>query len=70
MSISKQTENLLVKAESGKDLHREDIISLLKIPADFSPDLFAAASQKEEIRARRFRLLQPRHGSHGHPARS
>ncbi|MGD0278596.1 MAG: [FeFe] hydrogenase H-cluster radical SAM maturase HydE [Smithella sp.] len=45
MSISKQTENLLVKAESGKDLHREDIISLLKIPADFSPDLFAAADR-------------------------
>ena len=45
MSISKQTENLLVKAESGKDLHREDIIQLLKIPADFSPDLFAAADR-------------------------
>lgn len=48
MSISKSSaifENLIGKAESGKDLHREDIISLLKLPADFSPDLFAAADR-------------------------
>ncbi len=48
MSISKSRaifENLIGKAESGKDLHREDILSLLKLPADFSPDLFAAADR-------------------------
>lgn len=48
MSISKSSaifENLIGKAESGKDLHREDIILLLKLPADFSPDLFAAADR-------------------------
>ena len=48
MSISKSganIENLIDKAESGKDLHREDIIGLLKLPADFSPDLFAAADR-------------------------
>jgi biotin synthase len=48
MSISKSRaifENLIGKAESGKDLHREDIISLLKLPADFSPDIFAAADR-------------------------
>ena len=48
MSISKSSaifENLIGKAESGKDLHREDIISLLKLPADFSPDIFAAADR-------------------------
>jgi biotin synthase len=48
MSISKSRaifENLIGKADSGKDLHREDIISLLKLPADFSPDLFAAADR-------------------------
>jgi len=48
MSISKSRtifENLIGKAESGKDLHREDIISLLKLPVDFSPELFAAADR-------------------------
>ena len=48
MSISKSganIENLIDKAESGKDLRREDIIGLLKLPADFSPDLFAAADR-------------------------
>jgi biotin synthase len=48
MSISKSSaifENLIGKAESGKDLHREDIISLLKLPVDFSPALFAAADR-------------------------
>jgi biotin synthase len=45
MSISKQSENLLIKAESGRPLTREDIIQLLKLPGDHSPDLFAAADR-------------------------
>jgi len=48
MSISKSRaniENLIDKAESGKDLRREDIIGLLKLPTDFSPALFAAADR-------------------------
>jgi biotin synthase len=54
MSISKYSaniQNLIDKADGGKDLHREDIIKLLKIPADFSPYLFAAADRvrKEQV---------------------
>ncbi|PKN08157.1 MAG: [FeFe] hydrogenase H-cluster radical SAM maturase HydE [Deltaproteobacteria bacterium HGW-Deltaproteobacteria-7] len=48
MPISKYSaniQNLIDKAKGGKDLHREDIIKLLKIPADFSPYLFAAADR-------------------------
>lgn len=48
MPISKYSahiQNLIDKAKDGKDLHREDIIKLLKIPADFSPYLFAAADR-------------------------
>ncbi|HUN55289.1 MAG TPA: [FeFe] hydrogenase H-cluster radical SAM maturase HydE [Smithella sp.] len=45
MSISKQTENLLIKAETGENLTRGDIVALLKLPGDYAPDLFAAADR-------------------------
>jgi biotin synthase len=45
MSISKQTENLLIRAESGENLTRGDIVALLKIPGDYAPNLFAAADK-------------------------
>ena len=45
MSISSRIENLLIKAETGQDLTRVDIIELLKLPSDYSPDLFAAADR-------------------------
>ena len=51
MSISDKIENLLIKAEAGKDLTREDIIALLKLPNDYSQDIFAAADhvRKQQI---------------------
>jgi len=51
MSISSSIEYLLTKAESGIALSRNDIIALLKIPGDYSPDLFAAADRvrKEQV---------------------
>lgn len=51
MSISSSIEYLLTKAESGASLTRDDIIALLKIPGDYSPDLFAAADRvrKEQV---------------------
>jgi biotin synthase len=54
MSISRSGnnfENLIRKGERGKDLSRADIIQLLKLPGDYSPDLFAAADRvrKEQV---------------------
>ena len=45
MSISNQIEKLLIKAEIGKALSRDEIIALLKMPGDYSPDLFATADR-------------------------
>jgi biotin synthase len=54
MSISKsraQIEHLIAKAKAGNDLSRKEIIELLKMPGDYSPDLFAAADavRKEQV---------------------
>src|SRR5664280_707740 len=54
MSISKsraQIENLIAKAKAGNDLSSKEIIELLKMPGDYSPDLFAAADavRKEQV---------------------
>lgn len=43
MSISDKIDHLLLKAEIGKDLTREEIIVLLRAPGDFSPDIFEMA---------------------------
>ena len=45
MSISDKNENLLTKAETGKDLTREDIIALLKLPGKYSAALYLAADR-------------------------
>jgi biotin synthase len=51
MSISDKNENLLIKAEAGKDLTREDIIALLKLPGKYSAALYLAADRvrKQQI---------------------
>jgi biotin synthase len=51
MSISKSADNLIAKALDGKDLRREEIIQLLTLPSEYSPDLFAAADKvrKEQV---------------------
>jgi biotin synthase len=45
MSISDHIEKLLLKAEIGKSLSREDIIRLLKMPGENAVDLFATADR-------------------------
>ena len=45
MSISDRIEKLLLKAEIGKPLTREDIIALLKMPGELLSDLFATADR-------------------------
>ena len=45
MSISDKIERLLIKAEIGRDLTREDIIALLRAPIDHSMDIFTAADR-------------------------
>ncbi len=51
MSISKSAENLIGKAQEGKDLNRKEIIQLLSLPAKYSPELFSAADKvrKEQV---------------------
>lgn len=54
MSISKSRaniENLIGKARAGNDLSRKEIIQLLKMPSDYSMDLFTAADavRKEQV---------------------
>jgi len=51
MSLSNVYEKLLIKAESGRTLTREDIVALLRMPAEYSPHLFAAADRvrKEQM---------------------
>ncbi len=51
MSISSQCEDLITRAEIGKTLNRGDVIALLKLPPDYSADLFAAADRvrKNEV---------------------
>lgn len=51
MSLSKSTENLIGKAQEGKDLNRKEIIQLLSLPAKYSPELFSAADKvrKEQV---------------------
>ena len=51
MSISKSIEELLGTSEAGAALTRDDILALLKLPGDYSPDLFAAADRvrKNEV---------------------
>ncbi len=48
MSISDHIEKLLLKAEIGKPLSREEIIDLLKMPGEYSEDLFATADRIRE----------------------
>jgi biotin synthase len=45
MSISDKIERLLMKAETGGNLTRDDIIALLKLPGNYSQDLFAVADR-------------------------
>jgi len=51
MSIYDRMEKLLLKAEIGKPLSRDEIIDLLKMPGDCVPDLFATADRvrKNEV---------------------
>jgi biotin synthase len=51
MSISKSAENLIGKAQDGKNLNRKEIIQLLSLPAKYSPELFSAANKvrKEQV---------------------
>jgi biotin synthase len=51
MSISDHIEKLLLKAEIGKVLSRDEIIELLKMPGEHSEDLFATADRvrKNEV---------------------
>jgi len=51
MSISDHIEKLLLKAEIGKALSRDEIIELLKMPGEYSEDLFATADRvrKNEV---------------------
>lgn len=51
MSISDHIEKLLLKAEIGKALSRDEIIELLKMPGEHSEDLFASADRvrKNEV---------------------
>lgn len=51
MSISNPIEKLLLKAEVGKPLGREEIIELLKMPGKYSTSLFATADRirKNEV---------------------
>lgn len=45
MSLSDKIDKLLLKAEIGTNLTREDMITLLRAPADCSRDIFAAADR-------------------------
>jgi biotin synthase len=45
MSISNKIDNLLIKAETGRDLTRDDIITLLRLPGYYSPALYFAADR-------------------------
>ncbi len=51
MSLSNLGENLLEKAETGGILSRGDIAKILRLPGDYSPDIFAAADRvrKNEV---------------------
>lgn len=51
MSLSDHIEKLLLKAEVGKPLSREEIIELLKMPGEYSEDLFTTADRirKNEV---------------------
>jgi biotin synthase len=51
MSISKSAENLIGKAQEGKDLNRKEIIQLFSLPTKYSPELFSAADKvrKEQV---------------------
>ena len=51
MSLSDHIEKLLLKAEVGKPLSREEMIELLKMPGEYSEDLFATADRirKNEV---------------------
>ncbi|MFH0975361.1 MAG: [FeFe] hydrogenase H-cluster radical SAM maturase HydE [Spirochaetota bacterium] len=42
---SEEIEDLLIKAESGNDLDRDDIVGLLTLHRDYSTDLFSAADR-------------------------
>jgi biotin synthase len=45
MSISDKIERLLIKAEIAANFTRDDIIALLRLPVNYSRDLFAAADR-------------------------
>jgi biotin synthase len=45
MSISDKIERLLLKVETAADLTRDDIVGLLRLPGDYSQDIFSAADR-------------------------
>jgi biotin synthase len=45
MSISDKIDHLLLRAETASSLTREDIIALLRLPGDYSQDLFSTADR-------------------------
>ena len=51
MFISKSAGNLIGKAQDGKELNRKEIIQLLTLPVNCSPELFYAADKvrKEQV---------------------
>lgn len=51
MSISDHIDKLLLKAEVGKSLSREEVLELLRMPGEYSEDLFATADRirKNEV---------------------
>jgi len=51
MFISKSAGNLIDKAQDGKELNRKEIIQLLTLPVNCSPELFYAADKvrKEQV---------------------
>lgn len=51
MSVADHIEKLLLKAEVGKPLSREDMLALLKMPGELATELFAAADRirKNEV---------------------
>ncbi len=51
MSISKSAENLIGKAQEGKELNRKEIIRLLTLPVNCSPELFYAADKVRKDQA-------------------
>lgn len=58
MFTSKSAEKLIGKAQEGKELNRKEIIQLLTLPVNCSPELFYAADKvrKKQAGANRYLL--------------